>query len=159
MAEPRLLWLTLLVALGALVVSFRPGVPELQIRISGLALQWLGIGTVAIGLRETRKLFERPSLIALLCAWLSRFPRWRRDVRVIAGSGSLGLTGMAARMEVRTPIDPNAPTAAQLAGLTHNVERLRAFPFCQVVCSPTELEAALRTRLAQLSLAWNTSSS
>jgi hypothetical protein len=33
-----------------------------------------------------------------------------------------------------------------------NVERLRAFPFCQVVCSPAELEAALQSRLAQLSL-------
>ena len=31
-----------------------------------------------------------------------------------------------------------------------NVQRLRDFPFCQVVCSPAELEAALDTRLAQL---------
>lgn len=31
-----------------------------------------------------------------------------------------------------------------------NVERLRAFPFCQVVCSPKELEAALQSRHAQL---------
>ena len=40
-----------------------------------------------------------------------------------------------------------------------NVERLRAIEGCQVVCSPAELEATLQARLAQLELAWNTSSS
>lgn len=40
-----------------------------------------------------------------------------------------------------------------------NVERLRAIDWCQVVCSPAELEAALASRLQALSLAWNTSSS
>jgi len=40
-----------------------------------------------------------------------------------------------------------------------NVERLRAIEYCQVVRSPAELEAMLAARLAQLSLAWNTSSS
>ncbi len=39
-----------------------------------------------------------------------------------------------------------------------NVERLREIDFCQVVCSPAELEAALQARLDALSLAWNTSS-
>ena len=40
-----------------------------------------------------------------------------------------------------------------------NVERLRAIDHCQVVASPAELETALDRRLAELSLAWNTSSS
>lgn len=40
-----------------------------------------------------------------------------------------------------------------------NVERLRAIDFCRVVASPAELEAALDTRLKELALAWNTSSS
>ncbi len=40
-----------------------------------------------------------------------------------------------------------------------NVNRLREIDFCQVVCSPAELEAALQARLAALSLAWNASSS
>ena len=40
-----------------------------------------------------------------------------------------------------------------------NVERLRGIDFSQVVCSPAELEAALRERYATLKLAWNTSSS
>jgi dihydromethanopterin reductase (acceptor) len=35
-----------------------------------------------------------------------------------------------------------------------NVERLRGIEFCQVVCSPVELETALAARLAQLGLAW-----
>ena len=40
-----------------------------------------------------------------------------------------------------------------------NVERLRAIDHCRVVSSPTELEALLDERLAELQLAWNTSSS
>ncbi|MFZ2651963.1 MAG: flavoprotein [Burkholderiaceae bacterium] len=40
-----------------------------------------------------------------------------------------------------------------------NVQRLRGFAFCQVVCSPAELEVAIAARLELLSLAWNTSSS
>ncbi len=35
-----------------------------------------------------------------------------------------------------------------------NVQRLRAFPFCQVVCSPAELETALAARLETLALTW-----
>ena len=40
-----------------------------------------------------------------------------------------------------------------------NVERLRAIDHCRVVCSIEELESALDARLAELSLAWNASSS
>ena len=40
-----------------------------------------------------------------------------------------------------------------------NLERLRGIDFCRVAASPAELEAALGERLAELSLAWNTSSS
>ena len=40
-----------------------------------------------------------------------------------------------------------------------NVERLRDIDFSQVVCSPAELEAALRARYTSLQRPWNTSSS
>jgi dihydromethanopterin reductase (acceptor) len=40
-----------------------------------------------------------------------------------------------------------------------NVERLRAFAHCDVLCSVAQLEAALDARLRALSLAWNPSSS
>lgn len=39
-----------------------------------------------------------------------------------------------------------------------NVERLRAFENCQVLCSIAQLEAALDARLRELVLAWNPSS-
>lgn len=40
-----------------------------------------------------------------------------------------------------------------------NVERLRTFESCQVLCSVAQLEAALDARLRALCLAWNPSSS
>jgi hypothetical protein len=36
------------------------------------------------------------------------------------------------------------------------VERLRGIDFCQVVCTPVELQAALEARLQALQLAWLT---
>ena len=40
-----------------------------------------------------------------------------------------------------------------------NVERLRHIEYCAVACSVAELETALATRLGELALAWNASSS
>lgn len=73
--EARLAWLavaTLLVA--ALVVADNPTEP--RIRLMGLALQILGIGTVAWGIRTTRRLFGRPGVLALVHRWLADFPRY-----------------------------------------------------------------------------------
>lgn len=62
------MWLALVVVALALVFSLRPGACESDIRVAGLALQWLEIGTVAHGVHQTRKLFGRPSIAKLLRA-------------------------------------------------------------------------------------------
>src|SRR6266478_3692799 len=43
-----------------------------QVKYAGVSVETLGLVLVAIGIRETRKLFERPSLMANLAEW-SRF--------------------------------------------------------------------------------------
>jgi len=73
--EARIFWLALLVAGGAIACVTQPCVTEATIRIVGMLLQLLGIGTVAWGIRETRSLFGRPSLVELSRQWLGRFPR------------------------------------------------------------------------------------
>ena len=59
---------------------------------------------------------------------------------------------------MRTTLSPRTTVVSLQNGL-RNVERLREIDFCEVVCSPSELEAALQRRLDALSLAWTTSSS
>src|SRR3546814_19763489 len=54
LTEPRHFWLATFVVALALVFALRRGTTEPEIRISGLLLQILGIGTVVWGIRETR---------------------------------------------------------------------------------------------------------
>jgi hypothetical protein len=124
LGEPRLAWLTLLVVVLALEISLQRGATEFQVRASGLGLEWFGLVTVAIGVRETRKLFGRPSLGQLVRGWVSRFPRWRGKVIVMPGTGSLSLGGGSARLSVWSKVDPTAPLQDQMTAIARNVERL-----------------------------------
>ena len=123
----------------ALVIAFQPHATDLQIRLTAMALEWLGIGTVAYGIRETRQLFGRPGLLRLLRDWISRFPRWKRQVILGAGSGSISLSG-SGRGYVWTPMDPNAPVESQLKALAQNVERLNE----RIVHLQNEIDQELR---------------
>lgn len=58
-----------------------------------MLLELMGLTTVALGIRETRGLFGRPSLLHVGRAWLTRFPRFRQNVRIIAGSAAIALGG------------------------------------------------------------------
>ena len=64
-------------------------------RVTGMWLQLMGLGTVAYGLRETRKLFRLPSLIDGALAWLRTFPPFRVGRQVALGSVNIALTGNA----------------------------------------------------------------
>lgn len=123
LAEPRLFWRTVLMLAFALAFPLLAGMAEWQIRLSGLFLQLLGLGTVAYGLRETRKLFSRPTVAILFREWLARVPRWRGRVVQVAGTARL-IVRASGRGHVWTPMDPAAPAAEQLRALTNNVERL-----------------------------------
>jgi len=70
----------------ALFACLQQGTDEGVIRITGLVLQVLGIGTVAWGIQETRKLFGYPPFASEVKEWLSKFPLFRRGVVV----GSVG---------------------------------------------------------------------
>jgi hypothetical protein len=75
--EPRTFWLCTFVVVASVVVSLSGEISETKIRIIGLFLQLCGIGTVAWGLRETRKLFGYPGFVEHLWEWIKRFPRFK----------------------------------------------------------------------------------
>jgi hypothetical protein len=125
LAEPRLAWLTLLVVVLAFVTTLRSGATDLHIRLTGVLLEWLGIGTVAYGVRDTRTLFGLPSFTSMARDWLTRFPPWRRDVILMTGTGHLEIKGGDAHLEVWSNVDAAAPLERQVQALMNNVNRLR----------------------------------
>jgi dihydromethanopterin reductase (acceptor) len=82
---------------------------------------------------------------------------------MFAQAGKLGIPGIVFACDTEPVVITKAPhdwvTLRPRRIELANVERLREIDFCQVVCSPAELEAALEARLTALNLAWNTSSS
>jgi dihydromethanopterin reductase (acceptor) len=82
---------------------------------------------------------------------------------MFAQAGKLGIPGIVFACDTEPVVVTKSPhdwvTLRPRRIELDNVQRLRGIDFCEVVCSPQELEAALSQRLAALGLAWNTSSS
>ena len=75
---------------------------EEQAVVVGVILQLLGLVTVALGLRESRKLFEQPSLWARFAS-IFRKPK-HHTLR--AGAGGLTMPGLQASMKVAPSREP-----------------------------------------------------
>jgi hypothetical protein len=89
--EPRPFWLCVFVMAASLYIAFAGPASELRIRILGLFLQLSGVTAVAWGLRETRKLFECPSLLDRAADWVGRFPKYKPSP--VSGEAHLTLPG------------------------------------------------------------------
>jgi len=124
LAEARYVWLALAVSIAALIVALRPGTSEPMIRLTGLALQILGIGTVTWGISETRALYGHKPLFAVARGWIERFPlRSRNIVLGAAGIASVNAFGHArGHMPHGTP--PNPTVNDRLDALEKNIGAL-----------------------------------
>lgn len=82
---------------------------------------------------------------------------------MFAQAGKLGIPGIVFACDTEPVVVTKSPhdwvTLRPRRIELENVERLCAIDHCQVVCSLSELETALATRLQHLSRSWNTSSS
>jgi hypothetical protein len=72
-------------AVALLVVWWRETEPTF--RFVGVALQLLGLATVAVGIRNTRALFGRPSMRKRFVEWWRRRPRRGHTASTCAGIG------------------------------------------------------------------------
>ena len=121
LAEARYAWLSVAVIGVALVISLRPHTAEPVIRLTGLGLQLLGVGTVIWGISETRALFGYPSFTSKTKAWLSRFPLLRRyDVLGVWSSTLPAITSKVRAYETHGP-GANPTIEARLEALEKNV--------------------------------------
>jgi hypothetical protein len=130
LVEARYAWLALGVTCAALIVALRPHTSEQVIRLTGLILQLLGIGTVIWGISETRALFGQPSFAAKAKSWLVRFPLRRKNIVLAAGAGSLGAATCKGRGYVTKAAGPNPTIETRLDALEKNIslihERINA---------------------------------
>ncbi|MFO1220437.1 MAG: flavoprotein [Burkholderiaceae bacterium] len=82
---------------------------------------------------------------------------------MFAQAGKLGIASLVFACDTEPVVVTKAPhdwvTLRPRRIELHNVECLRAIEHCTVLRTPAELEAALAARLAELALAWTTSSS
>ena len=121
LAEARYAWLSIGVILTALIVSLRPNTPEPVIRLTGLVLQVLGIGTIIWGISVTRAFFGHPSFVAKTKSWLTRFPLLRRNIVSGAGAGSLSAMTCKARAHSTHNPGPNPTIEARIESLERNI--------------------------------------
>lgn len=125
-SEPRLFWLCILVVGISVYCVFLEGVSELKIRIAGMFLQLCGVATVALGVRETRKLFGYPHFFQLTLAWAKRFPKYY--LRRITAEVNIAIPGIEMSVSGYTwrPADPDAPIEKRLEVIEANLSDLNA---------------------------------
>lgn len=73
---------------------------ELAYSIGGCVLQVLGVGSVFLGVYQTRKGFGQDGGWTSFIQRLSKWPRWRRDAAVMGGAGAVSTTGGSAQVTV-----------------------------------------------------------
>jgi hypothetical protein len=138
LAEARHFWYSAVVLGLALIVSLCLYPTEPVIRLTGLVLQLLGIGTVIWGISETRTLFGQPSFASKIRAWVSRFPLLRRNVVVKVDAAShIVVSGKASVYQTHRPAD--STTEARLDSLERNVNLIHE----RISQTQTEMEEGL----------------
>lgn len=121
LVEPRLFWLATAVVVGAVALAAPGGATEFDVRAIGAALQLFGVGTVALGVRRTRRLFGHPGIVESTCAWWGRRPRLSGRVGVLAAHVTLGQATARARGHVTRNAPPGASIEERTTALEQNV--------------------------------------
>jgi len=88
-------WLPMVTAflvILALITSLYYCQTESSVRLWGLLLQIFGIAAAAIGIRDTRRMFGKPSFLEQLRTWLTSIPRLKPPTVSASGSGKLSMS-------------------------------------------------------------------
>lgn len=125
LAEPKALYFALIPVLLGFGVIYCFNASEPSIRISGLILQALGIGTVIWGISETRSQFGHPSSISIFLAWLNRFPL-KRQIGYFQPDGiTMSSSIVGARGTSIFIPTPDAPLDERLKTIENGLETLQ----------------------------------
>lgn len=122
--RPSFVWVTILVPFLALAFAIYEDT-EPACRLVGLLLQSAGTATVIWNIRDTRRQFQRPSLLRVVREWFRGRPRLHPSVTLIAGAGTVALTGARGRLEAWQVVPDGADIEVRIETLEKNQNRLR----------------------------------
>lgn len=122
LAEARYAWLSAGVIFVSFIVALRPNTSEPVIRLTGLALQILGIATVIWGISETRAFFGQPSFAAKAKSWFSRFPLIRRNTIITADPALYVFAGEKIRVQQIHNCGSNPSNEERISSLEKNIK-------------------------------------
>jgi hypothetical protein len=120
LASARLAVLTVAVVVVAVCVSLFIHT-EPAIRLAGLCLQLLGIAAAALGIRDTRRMFGKPSFLQLLRSWATSWPRFKPKVQHASASGSISI-GSSASATVWHGVTSDATVEQRIEALEANLK-------------------------------------
>lgn len=123
--ELRLLYLAGLYVLLGLSLIWCFEASEKNIRLVGLALQVLGIGTVIWGISATRRQFGHPPVIRLVLSWFRRFPLIRRPAYLQPEGISSGASVVGGRLVTVFTPNPSAPLEERLVHIEQGLATLQ----------------------------------
>lgn len=116
---------------------------EFSVRLSGLSLQLVGIAFAAIGIRDTRRMFGKPSFLAQVRVWFNAIPIPRRRATTISTSGS-GSSSVSSTVTVQEWQRPGDTFESRLSA----VEKI-----CRSAHSCKQRQVGIRCRCASVDAA------
>ena len=125
LAEGKVVLMGFLVLVAVVLLGCFAWRSETSIRLTGYALQLLGMAFAIRGLLLVRVHFRQPGLTRLFVQWLRRFPKWKRDTTILVGTARITMSGGRPRVEVWYSDDSSLPVEKRLEGIVGNLERLR----------------------------------
>lgn len=98
---------------------------EPAVRLAGLCLQLLGIAAAALGIRDTRRMFGKPSFLQSLRNWAASWPRFKPKAQHVEASGALSISSsLSATVWHGSP--PDAPLDQRVTALEANLKNVEA---------------------------------
>ncbi len=124
LASARLVWFSMFVVVLSIFMAYEAGTAD-AIRRWGLALQLLGILAAVIGIRDTGRMFGKPTFLQLVRSWLVSIPRFKPKSQTaeLTGIGSSFFTGSAS---LWAGTKPNASVEDRLAAAEKNLLALES---------------------------------
>ena len=126
LAEGKVVLMGLLVLIATMLLGMVIWQSEASIRITGFALQFIGMLFAARGLLQIRAHFGQTLLHDLFVKWLKRFPKWKGRGVNLGGASMSAEATTNVNFEVWTPDHPEYSLELRIEAIVKNLDRLRS---------------------------------
>ncbi len=120
----RLPMFTVFVVMLALILPLYCWQTEPSVRISGLLLQLLGIAAAAVGIRDTRSMFGKPSFLEQVRLWLKAVPRLKPRTISVSATGTIGISESAKGTLIGNEADTNPTLESRISAVEVKLKKL-----------------------------------